>query len=120
MLLAAYHMHHTLEHVKAVAAMESHLKGEREAPPAMDHQQCRFGQWLAAEGRARHAAQPAFLAIEPLHRQVHALAAELLALQASGQIPQALARLGELYDLRDALLAQLKGLFQESRPVVQA
>jgi hypothetical protein len=50
-----------------------------------------------------------------LHRQVHALAAELCELQARGRNPEALARLGELHGLRDPLLEQMKALSQESR-----
>jgi len=50
-----------------------------------------------------------------LHRQVHALAAELCELQAQGRSPEALAKLGELHGLQDALLEQLKALVQEMR-----
>jgi len=96
--------------------MENYLRGEREIPPPLDRHQCRFGMWWNAEGLARYGVQPAFLAIEPLHRQVHALAAELLELHVQGRNPEALARLGELHGLRDALIEQLKALMQENRP----
>jgi hypothetical protein len=50
-----------------------------------------------------------------LHRQVHALAAELRELQAKGRNPEALATLGELHRLCDSLFDQIKALAQESR-----
>jgi hypothetical protein len=103
------------EHRAWMAALLSHLKGERAPPPPLDHHQCPFGQWLDAQGRSRHGAQPAFQAIEPLHRQAHTLAAELCALHAKGQDPQALARLGELDSLHAAVLEQLRTLVQANR-----
>jgi hypothetical protein len=70
---------------------------------------------MEGEGQARHGAQPAFQAIELLHRQVHKLAVALLELQAHDLTSEALTRLGELHGLRDALLEQLKVLVQGSR-----
>jgi diguanylate cyclase (GGDEF)-like protein/PAS domain S-box-containing protein len=99
-----------VEHRAWIAAVEGGIRGDSGMPPSMDHQQCRFGLWLASDSRARYAAYPAFHAIEILHAQVHELAAELLDMQASGQQPGALARLDELHALRDALLAQLDRL----------
>jgi len=106
----------SVEHRAWITNMENYLRGEREIPPPLDRHQCRFGMWWNAEGLARYGVQPAFLAIEPLHRQVHALAAELLELHVQGRNPEALARLGELHGLRDALIEQLKTLMQENRP----
>lgn len=104
----------SVEHRAWIAALENRLRGEPEAPPPLDPHQCRFGMWLDAEGLARYGAQPAFRAIEPLHRRVHALAVDLLELQAGGRNPEALARLSELHGLRDALLEQLKALCSAS------
>jgi hypothetical protein len=99
-----------------IAAVESFLKGERETAPSMDPEQFRFGKWLGGAGQERHGTQPAWQVIEALHRQAQALAAELLALRAQGQKPQALAHLGKLHGLRDVMLDQLTSLEQESRP----
>ena len=60
--------------------------------------------WLDAEGLARYGSQPASQAVEMLHRQAHELAIDLCKLKAKGRNPEALTRLGELHDLRDALL----------------
>jgi hypothetical protein len=102
-----------VHHRKWIAAIEAFLKGQLEAPP-LDIHLCRFGQWLDAKGLARYDAQPNFQAIEQLHGQVHELAAELCGLHAQDRNPEALAKLGELHDLRDALLEQLT-LMQQSR-----
>jgi len=49
-----------------------------------------------------------------LHRQAHELAIELCALKASGASQLAVARLGELRALGDALLEQVYGLMHKS------
>ncbi|MBV5331209.1 diguanylate cyclase, partial [bacterium] len=77
--------------------------------------QCRFASWLEAEGQARHATHPAFLSIEPLHRQAHVLATALCKLKAQNRSAEALDRLGELHTLRDALLEQLQILVQKNQ-----
>jgi diguanylate cyclase (GGDEF)-like protein/PAS domain S-box-containing protein len=104
----------SIEHRAWIAAIEDFLKGERDAPPPLDHQQCRFGMWLEAQILARHGAHPAFLAIQTLHRRGHILAAELLKLSSGGGNSEAQNRLGELHALRDTLLEQLKALIQEN------
>ncbi len=50
----------------------------------------------------------AFQSLATLHQRVHDLALELLDLHAQERNPEALARLGELHGLRDALLERLK------------
>jgi diguanylate cyclase (GGDEF)-like protein/PAS domain S-box-containing protein len=97
----------SVEHRAWIRAIASHLKGEREALPSLDHHQCRFGAWLDTEGVARYGTKPVFQAIERLHLQVHDLASDLCQLQVNGRNPEALARLPELHDLRDALLQHL-------------
>ncbi|WP_020507445.1 EAL domain-containing protein [Lamprocystis purpurea] len=101
------------EHRAWMAVVESHLNGEREAPPP-DQRRCRFGRWLDGQGLARHGAQPTFQAIEPVHAQLHRLADALVELQAQGQGAAALARLDELHGLRDRVLAGLRALVQEN------
>jgi len=104
-----------VEHRVWVAAIAAFLKGERDAPMPQGRHQCRFGMWLDAEGLIRYGGQPIFEVIEPLHRQIHALAEELCELHAQGRKPEALARLGELHELQDALLEQLTLLAQGTR-----
>ena len=105
----------SVEHRAWITAVEDHLKGKHEAPPPLELHQCRFGTWLDTDGLARHGAQPAFHSVELLHRQVHLLAIELCELHARGRSPEALAKLGKLHGLRDALLVQLSALVQANR-----
>lgn len=64
--------------------------------------------------QTRYGKQASFEALNPIHQQVHALALELLALHAQGQQAQAVARLVDLYALRETLLEQLKVLLKQS------
>jgi hypothetical protein len=50
-----------------------------------------------------------------LHRRVHLLAAELCEHKAMGRKLEAVAGLGELHDLRDALLEHLQALLHEGQ-----
>ncbi|TRW96092.1 EAL domain-containing protein [Candidatus Methylobacter oryzae] len=97
------------------AAIESYLKSERNDSPPLDPMQCRFGIWLNTVGLEGHIGQQAFTTIKPLHRQIHACAAELCELKINGQSPEALAMLAELYQQRDTLLKQLEILTLEKR-----
>jgi len=103
-----------VEHRAWILAIEAFLKGEREAPPAIDHHQCRFGTWLESDGLTRYSSHPAFHCIVSLHQQVHMLAAELLEFRAKQQNHELQAKLDELHGLRDTLLEQLKILVQEN------
>lgn len=94
--------------------MEDFLRGTREAPPALNPDQCHFGQWLAKEGLTRNGTDTRFKTIDQLHQQAHALGGALCDLHSDGQSALALARLGELHAMRDALLAQLKELLPKS------
>jgi diguanylate cyclase (GGDEF)-like protein/PAS domain S-box-containing protein len=97
-----------------IAMIASYLRGDRKTLPT-NHQDYRFGTWLATEGLAHHGGHPAFQNIVPLQRQLHALAAELLELRDDGRLQQALDRLPALFALRDALLEQLRTLMLGNR-----
>lgn len=103
-----------VEHRAWVGAIEHYLQRAHEAPPPMEMHQCRFGQWLDAGGLSRQGASAAFQTLVTLHQQVHALAIELCELRAGEHVSEALARLPELHDLRDALLEQLESLLQKN------
>jgi hypothetical protein len=74
----------------------------------LDRLHCRFGVWLEKEERAGRGVKPEFKAVDALHRRVHALAADILAMPNQGRSPEGLARMGELQSLRDALLEHLR------------
>ena len=97
-----------------IALVESQLKGGPGVRPPLDHHQCHIGRWLDSKGLARHGRHPAFHSIEQFHREAHALVAELLALQVGGQGEAALARLGDLHAIGDALIEQFKSLCREA------
>ncbi|QVL51348.1 MAG: EAL domain-containing protein [Thiocapsa sp.] len=104
-----------VEHRAWIAAIEAHLKSEQGVPPLpqLDVRQCRFAAWLRAEVASGYGAEPGFQRIDAVHRQVHGVVSELLELRARGRHPEALARLGELHDLRDSLLDALKEWVRE-------
>ncbi|WP_020502723.1 EAL domain-containing protein [Lamprocystis purpurea] len=102
-----------VEHHAWMTALESHLKGDRAAPPPLDQRECRFGMWLDADGLASYGAQPAAAAIRPLHQQIHVLATAVCDLHTQDRTSEALTRLGELHDLQDALLEHLKSLVRD-------
>jgi diguanylate cyclase (GGDEF)-like protein/PAS domain S-box-containing protein len=97
-----------VEHRAWIAALDKYLSGERDIPPPLERQQCPFSTWLRAEWLIDHGRLPNLPAIDRLHGQVHALAAELLALKARNRAPEALARLAELHALRDHLLERAR------------
>jgi diguanylate cyclase (GGDEF)-like protein/PAS domain S-box-containing protein len=99
-----------VEHRAWIQAIEDCLRGERTSAPPLDHHKCRFGHWLDSQGREAFRGHPALEELGALHLQVHALASELLGLQAGQRTTEALARLEELRNLSDALSGQLQRL----------
>lgn len=99
-----------VDHRAWISAITRYINGEREMPPPLDCHQCRFGKWLDSELLTSHLEPSAYQAVDLLHQQVHTMAAALLALKHSGRNSEALARLRELYALRDDLLEKLKRL----------
>ena len=97
-----------------IVAFESFLSGGRKTPPQMDIHKCCFGTWLDSDGLARHGAHHAFHTTKEGHSQIHLLATAIFELHSSARIPEALAKLGELHDLRDDLLEQVKSLVQKN------
>ena len=101
-----------VEHRAWVSALEDHFRDEQSVPPPLDARCCRFGVWLESDGRARYGAHPGFAATAALHTQVHAVAVEMRSQRSRGQRAEALARLADLHEARDALLEQIKQLAQ--------
>jgi len=97
-----------VEHRAWIAAIESFLKGERHLPPRLSLDQCRFSEWMTAKSLAGRGESPEFQALQDLHRQIHALAEDIVEFRDRDHTPEPLARLGELHSLRDALLNQLE------------
>ncbi len=91
--------------------MVNYLSGKRDTPPEQDDHQCRFGHWLDHGGRDLIFGEVTDHAVDVLHRDIHRLADELMALKRAGRADEAQARIGELHHLRDQLLEQLSVLF---------
>jgi diguanylate cyclase (GGDEF)-like protein/PAS domain S-box-containing protein len=102
-----------VEHRAWLAGIEKHFNNLREISFPQEHNECRFELWLNTQGLSRYAERPGFAVIKPLHRQIHALTAELFKLQ--GRDNAALAKISELYRLRDEFNAQLQELVQGNR-----
>ena len=98
----------SVEHRAWLGALEASLQGKRAVPPPLDASVCRVGMWLEDEKRSSRGTDSAVLAIESLHRQVHELAAEIVASQADGPNSEGLARLRQLHYLQDKCLKRLK------------
>ena len=93
-------------HRRWVDEVEASLRDAGIAPE-LDPRHCRFGQWLAGTGQQSYGRRPEFAEVVRLHRQVHDLAGELMALPRDDG---ARARLPELHGARDALVAALRRL----------
>jgi hypothetical protein len=95
-----------------MTGIAAYLRGETTLLPPTDLHLCRFGQWMDGKGLARYGQQPIFQTLDPLHKQIHLLAGELLTRHTNGDRTLALERLPELIALRDAVLAQLATLLR--------
>ncbi len=98
-----------VEHRAWIKDVGDFFTGERGCPRPPDIHQCRFGAWLDSLGQERYGSIPAFISVRRLHQQVHELVLSLCELNNEA----ALARVDELYVLRDALLEQLSRLMRE-------
>jgi len=94
-----------VEHRAWIHQLEAFLSGARETPPEGDPHQCRFGQWIHDKGPEKPIGEA-----NALHRQIHALANNLIALRASGNANSLQTGLAELQSLRDQLLGRLQAL----------
>jgi EAL domain-containing protein (putative c-di-GMP-specific phosphodiesterase class I) len=83
--------------------------------PDNNSHQCRFGRWYHGSGASQYGHLPEFATLNEPHERIHVLASELLALADSNQRPQAVARLPELYAVRDAVCLGLERLVARVR-----
>ncbi len=95
-----------------VSNLEKFLRQEKDSPPEMNVDRCRLGCWMNTEGQSRYGSDPAFADIGRLHQKIHEIARDLCELAEGESRGNALARMGEVYDLRDRILNCLKTLLQ--------
>lgn len=96
-----------IEHRAWFEVIEEYLNGGGDIP-CIQHDQCRFGAWLAAEGKTRCADQPFFQTIERLHRQIHAVVADLTDFHAQGRHAEISVLRSDFNRLRDTFFGQLR------------
>ncbi len=98
-----------VEHRGWVLAIDAHLEGRRDEPPALDPHDCGFGRWLdgAIAEQIGGSAAP-LQALDVLHQKVHALAVDLLALHAAGRHEEVRAGQLSLHGLRDRIIEALE------------
>lgn len=99
-----------VDHRAWINAMAAYLSGMRNTPPELNDRHCRFGDWLNSS-RGVLFSNSIDHPLETLHREVHRLGAELVALKQAGHSDTTQARLPELLQLRDQLLLQLSELY---------
>jgi diguanylate cyclase (GGDEF)-like protein len=96
-----------IEHRAWIGLVETFIKNGQDLPP-LTHHPCRFGSWLAFEGKTRFAAHAILPAIERVHQQIHALVADLADVHAHGRHAEVSALLTQLHDLQGAFVGHLR------------
>ncbi|TAH10025.1 MAG: EAL domain-containing protein [Curvibacter sp.] len=96
-------------------AMENYLAGERLQPPVLDQHSSAFGLWLKGHGADRYPTQADFMALAPLHHQLHSMAAQLYSLRLQGEESQALMGLPGMRAVVSTLLLHLNQLIRVTR-----
>jgi diguanylate cyclase (GGDEF)-like protein len=103
-----------VEHRAWVANVAKYIQstGTGTVLPQLDHTQCRFGKWLNMDVCLTHRGNPILDELVQLHMRVHRLARGIIELKQQGESEQAVARLDDLYGLRDKLCGLLIRLIE--------
>jgi len=75
-----------------------------------DHHSCRFGKWYYSDGKAMYGSLAAFRAIEEPHRQIHAIARQVVELHEAGNKTEAQRLVEQLTGPTAQVLAHLDEL----------
>jgi hypothetical protein len=86
----------------------AYLQGTRATPPPLDTDPCSLNKWLDAQRLSFGGMSPSLVAIETLHQQLHALAAEIYNTQVSGRKQDGLGLLRQLRYLHERCLKRLQ------------
>ncbi len=73
---------------------------------------CHLGHWFDGQGQQRYGGLPEFVALTPVHKQMHALAVEILRLHAAGELDAVDRLCAELLASKDEWLKRLTCLQQ--------
>ncbi len=74
------------------------------------HFQCRFGHWYYQHGMQHYRELAAFKEIEPIHQEIHRIGKIMFELKLAGDLPAAHQYINTLLELKDKIIALLKGL----------
>ncbi|MGD0479177.1 MAG: EAL domain-containing protein [Terracidiphilus sp.] len=97
-----------VEHHAWLGHLLAYLQGARPTPPNLDADQCSLSAWLDAQRLSLGDMSPSLVAIETLHQQLHALAAEIYNAQVSGRKQDGLGLLRQLRYLHERCLKRLR------------
>lgn len=86
----------------------ANLQGTRPVPPPLDAESCSLSTWLDSQRLSSGGLSPSMQAIENLHQQVHALAAEIYEAQARGRKQDGLGLLRQLRYLHERCMKRLQ------------
>jgi hypothetical protein len=86
---------------------------ENELSISLDIGRCRFGHWYQGSGTVRYGDFAEFQAIDPMHKRVHRLAAQMIEMARNGELEAARNLLPKLYKTRDSLLKLIDALIEK-------
>ena len=86
----------------------SYLQGTRPTPPPLDADPCSLSAWLDAQRLSAGGMSSSLVAIETIHQQLHALAAEIYSAHAGGRKQDGLGLLRQLRYLHERCLKRLQ------------
>jgi len=97
-----------VEHRAWYAHFLAYLQGTRPTPPVLDPDQCSLSAWIESQRQSAGGMSPSIQAIETLHQQLHALAAEIYNAHAGGRNQDGLGLLRQLRYLHERCLKRLQ------------
>lgn len=95
-----------------VSQIQKLLDGDDTAIPELDPRRSQFGRWYFGLGSERYGVHPEFIAIRPLHEEMHKAGQTIVNLIEAKQQTDAQEQMHNLYDLRDKLITKMDLLSQ--------
>jgi EAL domain-containing protein (putative c-di-GMP-specific phosphodiesterase class I) len=102
----------SLSHRIWVSQMQKVADGEATSTPELNHNFCRFGRWQLGIGTERYGLHPEFVAIIPIHEEVHKSGHRIVNHIEANEPIEAQNEMLKLYDLGDQLFKKMDLLAQ--------
>ena len=99
-----------IKHRHWLRDVENHVTGKSEVCPSLHTAECPLGQWITAEGSARHGNHHAYTAMTACHEQIHEHARHLVDRMQNGDRAGVEAGLSQFVSLRGELMAAIRRL----------